>query len=441
MWVMKKTKILTAVTAALAPSLFTLHANAAQHHHICYEDQPVVQNGTTYYKAVAQCRADDGPCVIAPGNGTDHTSDTTSSVRSYFYTATFADGSTQHCTVNVNGRSPTLGSTLVGYTTDQSGLLTTGVWKRRSTQRDAVAGYNRSYQTVRLPGDFVTVGGGVVGEESPFGTLVYRSEANGGWGGGTVDNPQFPEPADNDVYVIGMRIWDLDGQFVAPWVRETTASSSGALSQPSASVNLPSGDLPLSGGITTLVPFSTNLANLGQYATSTAPALTWTAGPLVACPVSNPGACMSITGWNAASKDHLVAAPGSVTARIVSITGGDVTINNDTWHFEGTFNMGTSATAAHPSVVVSGKPGEFALTGIGATANWQTSASAAGSLLWKLMPRPDIAGAEVGSKDHGISSPATITGYALGIKLVHGSGLVAKINPNLLPPIMVKLNP
>jgi hypothetical protein len=36
-----------------------------------------------------------------------------------------------------------------------------------------------------------------------------------------------------------------------------------------------------------------------------------------------------------------------------------------------------------------------------------------------MMPRPDIDGAEVGSKDHG-TSPATITAYALGVKLVPG---------------------
>jgi hypothetical protein len=36
------------------------------------------------------------------------------------------------------------------------------------------------------------------------------------------------------------------------------------------------------------------------------------------------------------------------------------------------------------------------------------------------MPRPDIDGAEVASKDHGTASPATITAYALGVKLVPG---------------------
>jgi hypothetical protein len=39
-------------------------------------------------------------------------------------------------------------------------------------------------------------------------------------------------------------------------------------------------------------------------------------------------------------------------------------------------------------------------------------------MLWKLLPRPDIAGAEAASKDHSFSSPATVTAYAIGLKLV-----------------------
>jgi hypothetical protein len=79
--------------------------------------------------------------------------------------------------------------------------------------------------------------------------------------------------------------------------------------------------------------------------------------------------------------------------------------------------MATSPVAAHPSVVVAGSPGECALTGIGAYVDWQTHGTA-GNLLWKLKPRPDIAGAEAASKDHTIPSPATITVYAIGIRLV-----------------------
>jgi hypothetical protein len=77
----------------------------------------------------------------------------------------------------------------------------------------------------------------------------------------------------------------------------------------------------------------------------------------------------------------------------------------------------TSAVAAHPAVDVGGLRGEYALTGIGAAVDWR-SHGPSGNLLWKLEPRADLGGASVASKDHVFPSPATITGFALGIKLV-----------------------
>ena len=61
--------------------------------------------------------------------------------------------------------------------------------------------------------------------------------------------------------------------------------------------------------------------------------------------------------------------------------------------------------------------GEYALTGVGASVDWQ-SYGWAGNMLWKLVPRPDLDGAEAASKDHGYYSPASVTAYALGVKLV-----------------------
>jgi vibriolysin len=82
-------------------------------------------------------------------------------------------------------------------------------------------------------------------------------------------------------------------------------------------------------------------------------------------------------------------------------------------------DFATSPVAQHPAVVVNGRRGEFALVGVGAFVDWE-SYGLAGNLLWKLQPRPDLAGVEVGSKDHSIYSPATVTGYAVGLKLVQG---------------------
>ena len=62
--------------------------------------------------------------------------------------------------------------------------------------------------------------------------------------------------------------------------------------------------------------------------------------------------------------------------------------------------------------------------------NWQTSPTAAGNLLWDIKPRADLNGAEVASKDQAISSPASITAYAIGMKLVSGP-IPALQPPNL----------
>ena len=92
-----------------------------------------------------------------------------------------------------------------------------------------------------------------------------------------------------------------------------------------------------------------------------------------------------------------------------------------TYRVVSTYRSATSAIAAHPAVDVAGPKG-CALTGIGASVAWRgppfTTKPLPGNLIWKLQPRPDLGGATVASKDHGINSPASITGYALGIKLV-----------------------
>jgi hypothetical protein len=107
---MGTTKAWAAAIGLLAPALLAHGAMAAQHHHICYEEAPTTQNGQTTYHGVAACRADDGPCMIAqrsfpnsqsPGTVTFSTTDTLSSS---FWVISFADGSTQSCTVNLAAR-------------------------------------------------------------------------------------------------------------------------------------------------------------------------------------------------------------------------------------------------------------------------------------------------------------------------------------------------
>jgi hypothetical protein len=138
------------------------------------------------------------------------------------------------------------------------------------------------------------------------------------------------------------------------------------------------------------------------------------------CWMGRCGESSGATGFYAASKDHGVSAPGYVGVWVSSMPQAiQVYTAAGPWTFRvETFGRGvTSSVAAQPSIVVAGRSGEFALTGVGAAVNWQ-SYGYYGNLLWKVVPRADIAGVEAASKDHMYSSPAAITGYALGVKLV-----------------------
>jgi hypothetical protein len=162
---------------------------------------------------------------------------------------------------------------------------------------------------------------------------------------------------------------------------------------------------------------------IGQFATVSAPII----GNIFRCTQDPSGffSCGTVaaaTGWRVESKDHVVSHPGWINLQMLALP---LTINvgGVNWEVRGQYVSATSAVAAHPAIDVSGLRGEYALTGIGATVDWRrvdrlSGQVAAGNLLWKLEPRADLGGASVAAKDHIISSPASITGYALGIKLV-----------------------
>ena len=393
-------------------------AARAGDHQICYQDQ---LNSSGYITAIFGCRSDDpnvtcsidlqGTWVWTPAGSVKKVTLPMSGL----YTAhmTFSDGTLRPCSVSaldpsLGAGAPSLGATLVGYTTDASGHAMTAVWTHHSN-----VNAERVTQLMRVPWDMVAVGGGVVGVESPYGAVVYKSISNWDadkreWLVGTSDLI-YAQPHDNDAYVIGLKIEGADQS-----IRSLVTYQQGAfdpntwLSMPTGSYTKPAGTIALGGGVFGWDPLGKN-----QYATASYPNV-----------VQNfclPSGCeypYTVLGWTSTSKDHGVSAPGRVTVDLHTIAS-DLTIGGAPFHVVGSVVAATSGLAAHPSVVVAGAPGEFALTGIGAYVDWQDYGWA-GNLIWKLKPRPDIAGVEVASKDHAWSSPATITGYALGIKLVPG---------------------
>ena len=189
-----------------------------------------------------------------------------------------------------------------------------------------------------------------------------------------------------------------------------------ASNQASLPVKVIGGFVPVSGSVRALAdPGNASPNLLGQYVTVSAPLHD-------PCPTAEGCKLPPIKGWRVESKDHPITTPhpGTVDTALLGIASS-ITVDGTAYRVIGRYAMATSAMAAHPSIDVS-LPG-YALTGIGAAVAWRDAppkygTPPAGNLVWKLEPRPDLSGATVTSKDHGLQSPAAITAYALGIKLV-----------------------
>jgi hypothetical protein len=406
-----------ALGAFLAVAVASRTALAGDHQ-ICFQDQ-LDKNGNI--TAIFACRSDSPgiTCSIDPqglhgvwGWTPAGQVEIVTLPMSGTYTAniSFSDGTLRTCTVSaldpsLGAGAPSSGASLFGYTTDASGLLMTGVWTHRSNLNA-----EQVYQKMRVPWDMVAVGGGVVGAELPSGALVNESQ-------GTLDPREWqvltsdlvnPQPHENDAYVIGLKIEGAD-QPLSSLVtsRSAVTDPNTPLDMPSITQAVPGGTIALGGGIRGL-----DRTGHGQFATASFPNVKQAYSCAPSC--EQP---LYVGGWTDTTKDHLVSAPGEVYVDVHAIAG-QFTIRGATFHVVGSVSAATSGLASHPAIAVAGQPG-FALTGIGAYVDWQTYGSA-GNLIWKLKPRPDIAGAEVASKDHDLASPATITGYALGVKLVAG---------------------
>jgi hypothetical protein len=303
----------------------------------------------------------------------------------------------------------------------------TGVWQGTSAAAD------QAMAQVFVPPDFVAVGGGAEGTESP-GTLVsgsYNPSSPRSWMGSVHSNtPASVAPQISPVIVsgIGLKIQGIPVATLESMVKFPSGSSyqtSGTSSEARPNVRLtgtwigtslgtggdptayPQTVAVISGGVQAQQASSPN----GQYVTATQ--------PVFAQQCYFTGPCEQVVqGWVGASKEHTNPSPWWVTARLTSLPKV-LTINGSTFHLETWVSSATSAQLAHPSASAV-LPRDFALTGVGAFVDWQTSASAAGNMLWKLKPRPDMNGADAASKDQWFSSPAAITAYAIGMKLVPG---------------------
>jgi hypothetical protein len=431
-----------ASTLALA---ITCSAAGAGMHQICFEGMPEYKNNVWVPNAIYGCAVDepgyscrvDGPnggisrngyplnqTVQVPG-ATFKYYDFGISAGTFSGTMTFFDANMQQiavraCTVTAQGGYAsthgyaTYGSVLTGFTTDASGLVTTGVWKLQGSSN------HWARITAQTPSDFVVVGGGAMGVETPIGALIIESTRSNydpkrSWIGGTSEAGGAAQLHATTAFVIGMHVEGFSTGTLASMIQSTTTSSSPVAALVSAQVSQPAtGGVVLSGGINAHADPTNSSTLIGQFATVTAPVI----GNVLNCSTYPCQPATAVTGWRVESKDHVISHPGTVDLDLLSLAG-PITINGVTYNIVAKYVSAASGFAAHPTIDVSGLRGEYALTGIGAFVNWNfPGLSMPGNLLWRLEPRADLGGASVASKDHILSSPATITGYAIGIKLV-----------------------
>lgn len=260
--------------------------------------------------------------------------------------------------------------------TDTSGKLTIAVFERYAT---ASAGQTTNF-SVTVPSDFVVIGGGGEGKESPAGNLLTASYPDTGLTSWLVSAKDHidSDPAQVRAWAIGLQIAGLTPAQVRSYLTVSTATSA-TVAHPDVTATLPAGFVLVGGGI------KVSWTGTGNLATASAPS--------------------STTSWRVRSKDHRESSPGTAQAYAIGINSsipGVGTLGN-------VINSGTSTVVAHPSYTTALSAG-YALSGCGAFVNW----SGAGNLLWRI--KPVNSGCSVASKDHIDSSPASISGYAIGLR-------------------------
>ncbi len=258
-----RTTIVTAVAALTASTAY-----AAGNHQICYQG-PKYNSLPTI---VVQCRSDvpGATCSISMNASSAPIYPTpagASTVRAYqgaigtSHTATinFSDGTQRFCTTSLPGYgyepgpayAKASGATvpvLTGYTTDESGLLMTGIWSSRTQSALRV-----QRNTVGVSRDFVLVGGGALGTDYPSGALISKMVP-----AGDLQKREFwvetqdaivADPHDNETYAIGMKIEGVsvfDLRNLVVWTSGNSGSQ--AVPHPSGQVSPPSGFGAILGG-------------------------------------------------------------------------------------------------------------------------------------------------------------------------------------------------
>ncbi len=273
----------------------------------------------------------------------------------------------------------------LGTFKDSSGKITVSVFERKAG--DSQQHFHDYAATV--PDDMIAIGGGAEATSTPYGALLTASYPNSelsAWLASSKDH-NLPNPHKLKVYAIGLKIEGMSRDELLNYIH-VGRDESGLSQHPEASESLPPGYLLVSGG------FHVNWVDFnpvgGNLATASFPE--------------------NALAWKARSKDHYGVSKANLTAYAIGIKE-----KLPAGKIERSIQTKDSTHAQHPSATADVLPG-FVITGGGAEVHW----TGAGSLLWKLRPTTQTTNQDfsAGSKDHQAVSPATLTAYSLGIKLV-----------------------
>lgn len=436
-------------------------------HHICYEDVPDGKD----LRMVVACADDQGQamgCGVAsqsPGVNRDHAYGAAGNPRvvasgdlHYFRSAGSGAGSggsfvftitppgkalPRTCTVDAKGNQPYPGAgasdgVLTGFSTDASGHVVSGVWRRASRGNPA---------QVRAPYGFLVTGGGVeaaaagfvrhsrddaqvrpTGQIDPVTQLpVYQLDMRRRDAAADAEHNQLPLPGATPVaaYAIGLRIGN----------RSNALEQASKMQWPGTSSWPPSG----SASVAVTAPASASVV-LG--------AATWAQGPgggtghfltadssqrglgWLGCHLSlvrQPCPVEVAEGWQAASKGVELAsggaALGSVSTRLYTLPAAlDVPIDGKFWELRAKRVSALSPLGDSTTASARGLRGDHALTSIGGEVHWQPwnqpNATAASHRLTALTPRPDLGGADVAAASGAKQTLARLSASAIGVKLV-----------------------
>jgi len=273
----------------------------------------------------------------------------------------------------------------LGSYRDESGKITVAVFERR-------AGNSQQHfhdYAATVDDDMVVIGGGVEATLLPYGALLtasYPNEEMSAWLGSSKDHTG-PNPHKLKVYALGLKIAGMSRDDLIQHIYVGRNNSETA-QHPEASQGVPGGYLLVSGG------FNVNWRDFNPYGGNLATA-------------SFPENELS---WKARSKDHTYVSRAVLTVYAIGLKE-----NLPVGTVQRTIQESRSGHAQHPNATAN-CPAGYALVGGGAEVQW----TGAGNLLWRLKPTIEVANQDftASSKDHTFPSPATITAYALGIKIV-----------------------